>query len=128
MKPVELDRFLEPSLSAAGLELDEIEESIEYRERPAWAIFYRGKDCKLQVCWSARDGGIDFMLAPLDAPNEFGLTNSSKKWHFMLMLSDVHDDLKTPGIEADDHTVMSWLKGLFDIHFHSARAALLAGD
>jgi hypothetical protein len=126
MKPIELGRFLEPTLSAAGFDLDEIEEPIEYGERPAWAMFYRGKDCKLQVCWSARDGGVDFMLAPLDAPNEFGLTNNSKKWHFMLMLSGVHDDLKTPGLEADDATVMSWLKALFDIHFDFARTALLA--
>ena len=68
------------------------------------------------------------MLAPLDAPNEFGLLNLSKKWHLMLMLSDAHDDLDTPELEADDDTVMSWLKALFDVHFESARAALLSTD
>lgn len=126
MKPVELDRFLEPTLSQAGFKLDVVQEPILYGGRPAWAVYYRSKDCKLQVCWSARDGGIDFMLAPLDAPNEFGLTNDSKKWHFMLMLSDVHDGLKTPGLDAEDGAVMSWLKALFDIHFDSAHAALLS--
>jgi hypothetical protein len=32
------------------------------------------------------------MLAPLGAPNEFGLDNRSKKWRFMLAVSDATDD------------------------------------
>ena len=112
MKPGELERFLEPTLSHAGFKLDEVEGAAKYGERPAWAIYYRRQDCELQLCWSACDGGIDFMLAPLDAPNEFGLLNSSKKWQFMLMLSDVRDDIPTPGLDADDDKVMSWLKTL----------------
>jgi hypothetical protein len=67
------------------------------------------------------------MLAPLNAPNEFGLLNPSKKWQFMLMLSDAHDDLPTPGLDANDDTVMSWLKALFDLHFESAHAAIIEG-
>jgi hypothetical protein len=89
-------------------------------------IYYRSQDCKLQICWSARDGGIDFLLAPLDAPYEFGLLNGSKKWRLMLMLSNEHDDLVTPAPDADDETEMSWLKALFEIHIDSARAALLS--
>jgi hypothetical protein len=127
MKPAELEGFLEPTLSHAGYKLDEVDDAAIYGNRPAWAIYYRGKDSKLQVCWSARDGGIDFMLAPLNAPNEFGLLNHSKKWHFMLMLSDAHDDLATPGLDADDDMVMSWLKALFDLHFESAHAAIIEG-
>jgi hypothetical protein len=125
MKPVELDRFLEPTLSNAGFKLDEVQDSIVYGDRPAWAVYYRNNDCKLQACWSALDGGIDFMLAPPDAPNEFGLTNNSKKWHFMLLLSDVHDDLETPGLDAGDDAILPWLKSLFDIHYEAARRALL---
>jgi hypothetical protein len=126
MKPAELDQFLDPTLSDVGFKLDEVQDAATYGGRPAWALYYRNSDCKLQVCWSARDGGIDFMLAPRDAPNEFGLVNRSKKWQFMLMLSKAHDDLKTPGLDADDGAVMSWLKALFDRHFDAARAALLA--
>lgn len=128
MKPAELEEFLEPTLSHAGFELDDVDGAATYGNRPAWAIYYCGQDCKLQVCWSARDGGIDFMLAPLDAPNEFGLLNRSKKWHFMLLLSDAHDDLTTPGLDADDAMMMSWLKSLFEVHFDAARNALLSGD
>ncbi|SOX52788.1 hypothetical protein MAAFP003_1455 [Mycobacterium ahvazicum] len=124
MKPAEVERFLEPTLTRAGLKLDEIQGDEIYGDRPAWAVYYRGHDSKLQVCWSARDGGIDFMLAPLDAPNEFGLLNRSKKWQFMLLLSAAHDDLTTPGLDADDNEVMSWLEALFKIHFEAARDAL----
>jgi hypothetical protein len=126
MKPAYLDRFLAPTLSRAGLELDEVNDATIYQNRPGWVIYYRGRGCKLQICWSARDGGIDFLLAPLDAPNEFGLSNESKKWQFMLMLSREHDDLPTPPPDADDDTEMSWLKALFEIHFDAARTALLS--
>ncbi|MGO4442217.1 hypothetical protein AB4Z42_02550 [Mycobacterium sp. 2YAF39] len=125
MRPGEVDRFLEPTLLNAGFKLDEVQEAIVYGNRPAWAVYYRDNDCKVQVCWSARDGGIDFMVAPLDAPNEFGLTNNSKKWHFMLLLSGAQDNLVTPGLEAGDDAVLPWLKALFDIHFEPARRALL---
>ena len=126
MTPVELARFLDPTLSHVGFRLDEIQDSAIYRDRPAWAVYYCGRDCKLQICWSSRDGGIDFMLAPLDAPNEFGLLNPSRKWQFMLLLSDAHDNLTTPGLDADDNTLMSWLKSLFEVHFEAAHDALLS--
>ncbi|BBY95675.1 hypothetical protein MGALJ_53440 [Mycobacterium gallinarum] len=125
MKPVELERFLKPTLSNAGFTLDEVQEPIVHGNRPAWAVYYRRSDCKLQVCWSARDGGIDFMLALPDAPNEFGLTNDSKEWHFMLLLSDAEDNLETPGLGAQDDTILTWLQSLFDIHFEPAHRALL---
>jgi hypothetical protein len=128
MKPTELARFLEPTLRQAGFTLDEVEDAAVYGDRPAWAIYYRAQDCKLQVCWSARDGGIDFMLARLDAPNEFGLLNRSKKWQFMLKLSDAHDDIATLVLDADDNMVMSWLKALFEVHFKSARAKLSSSE
>ena len=126
MKPAELERFLEPTASAAGLNLDEVQDPVSYGDRPAWAIYYRGQDCKLQVLWSSRNGGTNFMIAPLDAPNEFGLANQSKKWRYMLQLSNAHDDLATPRVGADADTVMTWLKALFEIHFDSARNALLS--
>jgi hypothetical protein len=124
MKPTEEERFLEPTLSHAGIKLDEIHDAAIYGDRPAWAVYYRGQDCKLQICWSARDGGTDFMLASLDAPNEFGLLNRSKKWQFMLLLSDARDDLATPGLDAKDDAVMCWLEALFRVHFEAAHNAL----
>ncbi|OBK29754.1 hypothetical protein A5634_17670 [Mycobacterium asiaticum] len=111
-----------------GFQLDEVNDAVTYGERPAWAVFYLGSDCKLQVCWSAREGGIDFMLAPLDAPNEFGLINRSKEWRFMLALSDVDDGLRTPSPDAGPETWWAWRKALFDTHFEAAHQALLRRD
>jgi hypothetical protein len=125
LRAAKLERFLEPTLSQAGFKLEELDDNAVYQNRPAWAIYYRGQDCKLQISWSARDGGIDYFLAPLDAPNEFGLANESKKWHLMLMLSNVRDALVTPAPDADDEAEIAWLKALFEIHFDAGRAALL---
>jgi hypothetical protein len=125
MNPAEAERFLEPTLSRAGFKLVEIHDNAIHQERAAWAVFYRGHDCKLQVCWSAREGGVDFMLAPLDAPNAYGLTNGSKKWRFMLALSDATDDLGAPPLGAAAGEVWAWRSALFDAHFEAARDALL---
>lgn len=128
MKPMELDQYLGRTLSRVGLEMDEVQDDLTYADRGAWAIFYRGADCKLQLYWSARNGGFNFMLAPLDAPNEFGLSNQSSAWQSILRLSDTHDQLKTPGMSAGDNEIMAWLKDIFEIHFGPARAALLAEE
>jgi hypothetical protein len=128
MDPAEVERLLEPTLSHAGFKLGGIHDAAIYGERPAWAVYYRGQDCKLQICWSARDGGTDLMLAPLDAPNEFGLLSQSKKWQFMLLLADAHDALTTPGLDADDEQVASWLSALFQVHFEAACNALLSRE
>ncbi|OBK17146.1 hypothetical protein A5636_23600 [Mycobacterium asiaticum] len=114
-----------PALTGRGFQLDEADDAVWYRKRPAWAVYYRGSECKLQVCWSAREGGIDFMLAPLNAPNEFGLINHSKKWRFMLALSEVNDGLRTPSPDAGPETWWAWRKALFDTHFEAAHQALL---
>jgi hypothetical protein len=124
MSSSDVERYLGPELAALGFQLDEVDAAAVYGERPAWAVFYHGPDCKLQVCWSAREGGMDFMLAPLDAPNEYGLLNRSKQWHFMLALSDVTDDLGTPPLGAATDEVWAWRKALFDAHFEAARSAL----
>ena len=84
------------------------------------------KTANSRICWSARDGGIDFMLATsFDAPNEFGLLNRSKKWQFMLLLSDAHDDLATPGLDADDEGTAVLARGAcLRVHFAAAHRAL----
>lgn len=125
MSSSEVDQFMGPTLSRVGFDLDEIHDPITYGERPAWAVYYRSEDCKLQVCWSAREGGLDFMLAPLDAPNELGLINRSKKWRFMLLLDKSDDDLVTPTLDADEEVWWAWRRALFEAHIDAARAALL---
>ncbi|MEB3049366.1 hypothetical protein KV112_06355 [Mycolicibacter sp. MYC123] len=116
-----------PTLASLGFALDEVMSGIVYAERPAWAAFYRGPDCKLQICWSSREGGMEFMLAPLDAPNQFGLEDGFKTWRFMLGLSDVTDDLGPPPIYGSLDEIWAWQKAKFQAHFEAAKRALLAG-
>jgi hypothetical protein len=124
MSSSDVEQYMGETFADLGFGLDEVDADVVYGERPAWAVFYRGPDCKLQVCWSAREGGVDFMLAPLDAPNEFGLVNRSKKWRFMLALSELTDDLGTPPLGATTDAVWAWRKALFDTHFEAARSVI----
>lgn len=119
-------QYLEPTLAKFGFALDEVMSDIVYGESPAWATFYRGPDCKLQLCWSSRVGGLHFLLAPMDAPNQFGLADGFKTWRYMLALSDVIDDLGPPPVVAGDDVLWAWRKALFETHFEAARAALLS--
>lgn len=124
MSSSDVEKYMASTLVERDFVLDQTDSNIVYEERPAWAVFYRGPDCKLQICWSAREGGIDFMLAPLDAPNEFGLENGSKKWCFMLALSDATDDLGSPPLGAGPDELWDWRKALFQTHFDAARRAV----
>lgn len=124
MTAEELARFLGPDMAAAGLVIDEILDPWSYGDRPAWAIFYRGQDCKVQVYRSARNGGINIMLAPPNATNTFGLSDRTGMWRLMLLLSRATDNLATPPLGAKDDVVMAWLRDLFRIHFKSACEAV----
>lgn len=56
-------------------------------------IFYRSADCKIQVYRSSREGEINAMIGPLDAPNQHGLYDRSGKWHYF---NDFADEPKLP--------------------------------
>jgi hypothetical protein len=126
MSYTDVEKYMGPTLSRYGFELEAIEPAVEYGERPAWAVYFHSVDCKLQVSWSAREGSVDFMLAPVDAPTEFGLVNKSKKWRFLLSLSDFDDGLATPPLNAGTETWWRWRIALFEAHIVQARAALAA--
>lgn len=122
----EVAQYMAPRLASLSFALDEVMSDIVYAGHPAWAAFYRGPDCKLQLCWSSREGGFHFLLAPLDAQNKFGLDDGFKTWRYMLALSDVADDLGPPPLEGGEAKLWAWRKALFDTHFEAARAALLS--
>ncbi|CDP85290.1 MULTISPECIES: hypothetical protein [Mycolicibacterium] len=122
----DVDKYLGPTLAKLGFRPEAVDSAVAYGDRPAWAIYYRGLDCKLQVCWSARDGGIDFLLAPLDAPDEFGPSGGSQGWQYLLMLSTSDDGLTTPPLEASDDIWWKWREALLLAHVDEARTALSA--
>ncbi len=125
---LEVNRYMGALLSRLGFVPDGMDSDLEYGGRPAWAVYYRGDDCKLQVCWSARDGGIDFLIAPPDAPNELGIANPSKKWRFLLLASDFDEGLETPALAAGTGAWWAWRSALFEVHFPAARGALMRAE
>jgi hypothetical protein len=119
-----VDRYLGATLSSLGFALDEVRKDLMYMDRPAWAVFYRRDDCKLQVCWSAREGSTDLMLAKPDAPNTYGLEHAGKDWHFLLELSGIDDGFVTPAIDADAQTWWGWRNAMVEAHLPSALRVL----
>ncbi|TDO06502.1 hypothetical protein EV580_6594 [Mycobacterium sp. BK086] len=68
-------------LSERGFTVDEIDERPLVGGRPPHVVYYRSNDCKIQIYESRRDGETNCMIAPVDAPNEFG--PNSTKWHYL---------------------------------------------
>lgn len=74
-----------PLLTKLGSVLDEVDEGPDEGGIARRIIYYRSNDCKLQIYDSSREGEINCMIAPLDAPNRFGLT--AEKWHYISRFS-----------------------------------------
>jgi hypothetical protein len=92
-------------------------------------MFFRSFDCKIQVYDSSREGEINCMIAPLDAPNEFGL--NSKKWHYISYFSKRSDlppeerlRLAIAEAEAYDNG-LDWVKDRIIKHYETARTGIL---
>jgi hypothetical protein len=75
--------IVEPLLIQLGFYLDEVDDSVDEGGRRGSVVFYRSKDCKIQVYDSSREGSINCMIAPLDASNVFGPYDRSKKWQYL---------------------------------------------
>ena len=75
--------IVEPLLIQLGFHLDDVDDNVDEGGRRGSVIFYRSEDCKIQVYDSSRDGSINCMIAPVDAPNVFGPYDRSKKWQYL---------------------------------------------
>lgn len=104
-------RFIvEPLLNELGFQLDEYDGDVYEGLAPdggragggprGSVAFFRSKDCRIQVYDSAREGSINCMIAPLDAPNVFGPYDRSGKWQYLprfairqgILLEEITDD------------------------------------
>ena len=80
----DVESIVGPSLAQLGFVLDEIDSSVDEGGRPGSVVYYRSSDCKIQIYNSSREGNINCMIAPLDAPNNsFGL-NRRKSGSFCI--------------------------------------------
>lgn len=84
-------RVVGPTLSDRGFTLDEIDHAVDEGGRYGAALYFRGPGCKVQIYWSAREMEISAMITPPDAPNEHGLYDHSKKWHYLNSFTPMPD-------------------------------------
>ncbi|HEY0227226.1 MAG TPA: hypothetical protein VGC05_12730 [Mycobacterium sp.] len=66
-----------------GFRFDEYKGDADKWGRNAAVVFFRSRDCKIQVYDAPREGEINCMIAPLDAANELGLYDSFGKWQYL---------------------------------------------
>ena len=88
---VAVESIVGPALAHLGLVLDEIDSSVDEGGRTGSVVYYRSSDCKIQIYKSAREGNVNCMIAPLDAPNEFGPHDQSRTWRFLNEFSPTPD-------------------------------------
>ena len=75
--------IVEPLLTELGFQFDEYIDNVDEGGPKGSVVFYQSDDCKIQVYESARGGEANCMIAPLDAPNVFGLYDKSAKWQYL---------------------------------------------
>ena len=121
-----------PTLAHRGFTLDEIKATDE-GGRTGVAVFYRNQVCKLQVYWSAREREINCMMAPLDAPNEHGLYDNSRNWHYLndfvpvpdLPLEELVKQLRAERSNFESETKwLAWIAIRIDRFYESALAGI----
>lgn len=126
-----------PLLSSMGFVIDTIDDNVHEGGRTGSVVVYRAQDCKIQIYYSSREGEINAMIGPLDAPNEHGLYEHSRKWHYFndfadqpkLSLEELVQKLQDE--RANFETTSKWLEWIkrerIVRYFDAAHAAIVEG-
>lgn len=133
----EVQRIVGPLLSSMGFVLYAIDNEVDEGGPKGSVVFYQASDCKVQIYRSSREGEINAMIGPLDAPDVHGLYDRSRKWHYF---NDFADSPKVPleelvrrlqGDRSNFETTPKWLQWIKDErigrYFESAHAGITAG-
>ncbi|OBA59473.1 hypothetical protein A5647_17675 [Mycobacterium sp. 1100029.7] len=72
-----------------GFTVSAVDDDVDEGGRTGSVVIYQGKDCKIQVFCSSREGEINAMIGPLDAPNVHGLYDPSRRWHYFNDFADL---------------------------------------
>lgn len=129
----EVEQTVGSALSERGLVLDEMFDGLDdgASGRPLSIVYYRGSDCRLQIYRSSREGETNCMIAPLHAPNEYGLRSRSKLWQFLGRFVarpelPLEESVRAARREGDSHeTPLHWVRWIIEKHFDAARAGML---
>lgn len=116
-------------LEGLGFVVDEVDDRSDKGGRRRHIVYYRSSDCKLQVYESSREGEFNCMIAPLDAPNAFGL--DTKKWQFLTRFSK-HPDLPLAELAAQARAEyesyanpLEWVRDRIVKYYQAAHAGIL---
>lgn len=124
----EVQAIVGPLLDELGFALDEVDDSRD-RGDARHIVYYRSRDCKVQIYTSSREGEVNAMIAPLDAPNDFGLR--ADKWHYFTRFSkrpDLSPEEWVQRARAEFESYanpLEWVRDRISDNFERARAGIL---
>ncbi|BCO48221.1 hypothetical protein [Mycobacterium intracellulare] len=134
----EVQQIVGPLLLSMGFDLYAIDADVDEGGPKGSVVFYRAAACKVQIYRSSREGEINAMIGPRDAPDVHGLYDRSRKWHYF---NDFDDSPKLPLEElvqklqderANFESTQTWLQWIkrerICRYFESARDAIIAGQ
>jgi hypothetical protein len=126
----EVQTVVGPLLADLGFVLDAID-NFDEGGRPGSVVYYRSPDCKIQIYSSSRQGTINSMIAPLNAPNEFGPSDQHSQWHFINEFSpapemSLEELAKTISYKAKpDSQLLEEVRDRIAENYNDARAGIL---
>jgi hypothetical protein len=124
-----VERTLGPLLSKLGFVMEEVDDGPDEGGIPRHIAYFKSADCRLQVYDSSREGEINCMIAPLDAPKKFGL--NAEKWHYISRFSKRSDlppkeRLRVAIAEAQAYAnPFEWVRDRIAKHYERAHASIL---
>jgi hypothetical protein len=125
----EVQTIVGPVLQALNFVLYGSDDRPDEGGRYQHVVYYRSDDCKIQVYQSGREGETNCMIAPLDAPDSFGLR--ADKWQFLTRFSKrpdlpLDELLDSARSEYDSYAnPLEWVRDRIAQHYEAARAGIL---
>jgi hypothetical protein len=126
----DVQAIIGPVLADKGFTVEDIDDSPDHWGRSRNIVYFRSNDCKIQVYESAREGEVNCMIAPLDAPNEWGL--DSKSWYFLTHFAPRRnppsaESLRAMRAEYDSYSHrLEWLRDRINKYYDDAHRGILA--
>ncbi|KUI15376.1 hypothetical protein AU191_06550 [Mycolicibacterium acapulense] len=138
---MEMDDFLSqvqstvgPLLTERGFELEDVDLSVDEGGRSGGVVYYRSSDCKIQVYESSREGSINCMIAPLNAPNEFGPHDRSHRWQYLTEFAPPPNAPLEELVESVSFKTKTtaeqllWVRDIIGEHYEAAHAGILKAN
>ncbi|HZC09584.1 MAG TPA: hypothetical protein VE485_06055 [Mycobacterium sp.] len=124
--PAEVQSVVGPLLDDLGFMVDEIDNNVDEGGRRGSVVYYCSDDRKIQIYQSARERNVNCMIAPLIAPNIFGLHDRSHRWQYLAKFSPAPniplEELVRPVSykSKTDVEQLLWVKDQIGQHYQAA--------